>query len=94
MKKDYVPVLVQRENKKEVWRMDVTNLSVTELIKLKEELINVPYDKTIQSLDAIIKQDIEAISPSHCINNGSYVRTYKKNKKELKMKKKIKSRRK
>ena len=46
MMKDYVPVLVQRENKKEVWRMDVTNLSVTELIKLKEELINVPYDKT------------------------------------------------
>lgn len=93
MNNNYVPVLVQIETKKEIWRMDVTNLSITELIKLKEELTKVPYDKTIQTLDAIIRQDIEIMTPSNCINNGSYIRTYKKNKKELKMKKRAKSRR-
>lgn len=93
MKRDYIPILVQVEEKKELWRLDVTNLSITELIKLKEELTKTPYSKTIRTLDALIMQDIEKITPSNCINNGSYMRTYKKNKKEAKQRKKIKNRR-
>ena len=87
MNKEYIPVMVTRNGKREIWTMDITNLGVTELIQLKERLINTPYPQTIQLLDSIIKRDIETIVPTHNIKNSSYVRTYKKNKKEEKMKK-------
>ena len=93
MNKDYIPVLVEKGDKKEIWIMDVTTLSVAELIELRKKLMDTPYNKKIQSLDSIIKRNIETIIPSHNINGGSYIRTYKKNKKEEKFKKKIKIRR-
>ena len=92
MNKEYIPVLVESSGKKEVWRIDITKLSITQLITLREEILsNSPYDKAIQALDSVIKRDIEVTIPFHNINNGSYIRTYKKNKKEQKQKIKIKS---
>ena len=54
-------------------------------------MINTSYNKTIQALDSIIKRDIETIIPTHNIGNGSYMREYKKNKKEEKQKRKVKN---
>ena len=94
MKKEYIPVLVEVSGKKELWRMDVTKLSITQLIELRETLItNEPYIHTIRALDGLIKRDIETIVPSHNINNCSYMRVYKKNKKEEKQLKRTKKRR-
>ena len=93
MKDNFVPVLVEKDNKKELWRIDVSALSITELIKLKEELLlREPYKTTIQTIDAMIREDAETLI---CSNNSknSYVRTHKKNKKEARLKKRTKSRR-
>lgn len=92
MKDNYVPVLVERENRKELWRIDVSALSITELIKLKEELLSEPYKTTIQTIDAMIRQDAESLISSNTSKN-SYIRTHKKNKKEAKLHKKTKYRR-
>jgi len=92
MKKEYIPVLVQRGDKQEIWKMDITYLSVTDLIQLKQTLSDTPFNRTIQSLDSIIKRDIETIVPSHNVNSGSYVRIHKKKKKEEKLRRKIKNR--
>lgn len=91
MKSEYIPVLVDVDGKEEIWRMDITNLSITDLIKLKEELLNSTYTKTIRALDSIIKSDVESIIPTHNISNGSYMREYKKTKKEEKQKIRTKS---
>lgn len=90
MNSDYLPILVERDGKKELWRMDISRLSVTELIKLKEDLLKMPYDKTIRAIDAIIKREIEVITPSNCLSNDSYMRSYKKNKKNAKIEKNAK----
>lgn len=87
---NYIPILVKRNRKKELWRMDISSLSVTELIKLKEQLMKVPYDKTIQALDAVIKREILSITPSNCLSNVSYMRSYKKIKKNAKIEKNVK----
>lgn len=91
MKKEYIPILVEVSGKKELWRIDVTNLSVTQLIELRNTIISyTPYDKTIQALDGIIKRDIEVTIPNN-IKNGGYIREYKKTRKEEKQKRKIKN---
>ena len=90
MKDNFVPVLVEKDNKKELWRIDVSALSITELIKLKEELLlREPYKTTIQTIDAMIREDAETLI---CSNNSknSYVRTHKKNKKKAKIEKEAK----
>jgi len=92
MKENYVPVLVQRDSKKELWRIDVSMLSITELTELKEELLNEPYKKTIQTIDAMIREDADSLISGNYSKN-SYIRTHKKNKKEAKMRKRTKSRR-
>lgn len=84
---DYIPILVKRDRKQELWRMDISNLSLTELIKLKEDLLKMPYDKGIRILDAVIRREIGTITPSSDFNSVSYIRKYKKNKKEVKMRK-------
>ena len=87
---NYIPILVQREGKKELWRIDISRLSVTELIKLKGELMTVPYDRTIQILDAIIKSEVQLLHSSSSVDNCSYMRSYKKNKKKAKIEKEAK----
>ena len=84
---NYIPILVQRADKKELWRMDISKLSVTELIKLKEDLINIPYDNTIQILNAIIKDEITTLHSSSSIDRCSYMRRYKKSRKQAKIQK-------
>ena len=91
MKKEYIPILVEVGEKQELWRIDVTNLSVTELIELRNSLVNTSYNKTIQLLNKLIKQNIEIIVPLHNINSGSYVRASKKNRKEENRMRKIKN---
>lgn len=93
-KGSFVPVLVETKEKKEVWNIDVSNLSITELVKLRDELINEQYKKTIPTLDSIIRENIESTAPFNKIYGNSYVRTYKKNKKEEKNKKRTRNRRK
>lgn len=88
--KNYIPILVQRDGKQELWRMDISRLSVTELIKLKEDLMKVPYDRTIQMLNAIIKNEIPTLISTSSLDNCSYTRSYKRNKKEAKIQKEIK----
>ena len=87
MNSNYIPVLVEVDGKKEIWRMDISRLCVTELIKLKEELIKVPYDSTIQVLNAIIKNEISTLPSSSSIDKCSYMRSYKKSRKEAKIQK-------
>ena len=93
MKNNYIPIWIERDRKTEVWYLDVTNLSVTELMRLKEEFKKSSSDKSIQVLDAIIKNNLGSILPTNSINQNSYMRKYKKNKKEEKQKTKQKSRR-
>ena len=71
--------------------MDISRLSVTELIKLRDELMKVPYDSTIQILNAIIRNEITTLRSSSSIDKSSYMRNYKKNKKNAKIEKQSKT---
>ena len=94
MKREYIPILVEVDGKKELWRMDVTKLNISDLVQLKKIFMcKTQYNKTIQALDSIIHRDIETIIPSNHMNSGSYMRTFKKNKKEEKQRKRTKKRR-
>ena len=92
MKKMYVPILVQTKNKKEVWQIDVTNLGVAELTELREKLKEIPYDRTIRVIDSYIRNNVDEIA-SFKKTSRSYVREYKKNRKETKQRIRTKSRR-
>lgn len=88
MQNNYTPVLVTKDNKKELWRFDFSDLSITELSKIKEAIIkNAPYTGTIISLDSLIRQKTDEMIIHDKRNKKSYVKAYKENKKEAKMKK-------
>ena len=96
MQNVFVSIIVNENNRREIKTINVSSLSITELIKLREEQLNESYNKiderTISVLDALIREEAEQLMSS--CNNTSYVRQYKKNKKEEKRKKKQKIRRK
>ena len=96
MQNVFVSIIVNENNRREIKTINVSDLSITELVKLREEQLNESYNKivgrTISVLDAIIREEAEQLMLSY--NNTSYVRQYKKNKKEEKRKKKQKIRRK
>lgn len=96
MQNVFVSIIVNENNIREIKTINVSGLSITELIKLREEQLNESYNKiderTISVLDALIREEAEQLMSS--CNNTSYVRQYKKNKKEEKRKKKQKIRRK
>lgn len=50
MKNNYIPVVVEREEKNEKWYLDITSLGLEELITLKNELSGI----SVQCLDAVI----------------------------------------
>ena len=87
---NYIPILVERDGKKELWSMDISRLSVTELIRLKEELMEIPYDNTIQILNAIIRNEITTLPSSSSIDRCSYMRSYKKSRRKAKIEKEAK----
>ncbi len=96
MQNNYVPILVQKDGKKELWRFDFSDLSITELSEIKEAILKKePYTGTIVMLDRLIRQKTEEITtPYNKIYGKSYIKTYKENKKQAKIKKRGKYRRK
>lgn len=50
MKNNYIPVEVEKEGRKEIYSLDITNLGLEELIKLKKELNGL----SVSCLDAVI----------------------------------------
>ena len=90
MQRMYVPILVQVKDKKEVWQLDVTSLGLAELIELRERLKFIPYDKTIRVMDTFIRASADEIA-SFKKGNKSYIREYKKNRKEERQKIRTKS---
>ena len=95
MQRVFIPILVERENKKELQRIDVTDLSITELSKLKETILKEgQYTDSVIILDRLIREKAEEITISSNISKKSYIRTYKENKKQEKIKKRGKYRRK
>ena len=84
MMKDFIPVEAKINNKYYVWYMDVSLLSLNELVNLKNELIGTRAD-SIVTLDAIIHstvnidcQDLKSERRENRRSNGPY-----KNKKAL-----------
>ena len=96
MQNVFVSIIVNENNRREIKTINVSDLSITELVKLREEQLNESYnkidEKTISVLDALIREEAEQLMLPY--NNTSYVSQYKKNKKEEKRKKKQKIRRK
>lgn len=91
----YTPVLVERNNTRQLLMFDFNNLSIAQLCEIKEAIItHAPHTKTIISLDKLIREKTENLMPHNKVYGKSYIKTYKENKKEQKMKKRIKSRRK
>lgn len=81
MKKDYVPILVQKEQNTDIWQMDVSNMNLSELIALRDALRGY-HDISIRVIDGILNNNM-GISFTYC-------RDYKKEIKEEKRKTKIK----
>ena len=53
----FIPIIVKVNNKDKTWYLDVSNLSLSELIDLKNELVGTK-GHSIQYLDAIIHDEI------------------------------------
>ena len=53
----FIPIIVKVNNKDKTWYLDVSNLSLSELIDLKNELVGTK-GRSIQYLDAIIHDEI------------------------------------
>lgn len=90
--KGFVPVTVERKRNTEKWHIDVSSLSLSELLNLREEL---KIDEhSIRVLDGIIndKNNIYVNNTHYYDREGKgYLREYKKYKKETKAKIKKKS---
>ena len=76
--KDFIPVEAKINNKYYVWYLDVSSLSLNELVNLKNELIGSRAD-SIVILDAIIhdminidRQDLKSERREKQRANGSY----------------------
>ena len=89
MKNNYVPILVERNGRKELWRFDLTDLSVAELSQIKEAILKKePYTSSIIALDKLIREKVEEMTmPYNKVYGKSYIKTYKENKKQEKNKK-------
>ena len=94
MKDKYVPILVQKRNKKELWRFDLDDYTIAELSEIKEKLLKYnPYSDSIIALDKLIREKAEEIMPYNKAYGKSYVKVYKENKKQEKLRKRTKIRR-
>ena len=77
----YLPVEVQRKDKKELWQLDISRLGLKELVELRNELHGV-NETTIRVLEGFIYNNIE---DKHLYKvNNKYV-----NKKEAKRTRKL-----
>lgn len=66
---NYVPVLVEQDGENKLWYMNITNMSYSELIAIRNELIGC-HDVSIRYLDSIFAQSIR--------HNNTYYRECKK----------------
>ena len=64
MKKDYVPILVQKEQNTDIWQMDVSNMNLSELIALRDALRGY-HDISIRVIDGILNNNM-GISFTYC----------------------------
>lgn len=94
MKGYYVPILVDRDGKTELWRFDLDGYSLAELSEIREVLIqNKKYTRSIAPIDKLLREKAETILPYNKVHGTSYVRVYKENRKQEKIKKHRKTRR-
>lgn len=81
MSNEYIPFEVKYGDKREIWKMDVTNLSVLELIKLKEEFKNTKFSPTILILDNLIYNNMNEFNCSTNMYGNGYQKEQKRNRK-------------
>ena len=77
MKEQYVPIKVWKEQDCDLWHLDVSNLNLSELIELRNDLLGC-HDISVRVLDGILYQEFK--------NNDTYVQRCKKESKEEKRK--------
>lgn len=77
MENNFIPVTVWRKNKYETWQLDISNLNLSELIELRNDLLGC-HDISVRVLDGILYQEYK--------NNDTYVQRCKKESKEEKRK--------
>ena len=76
MKEDFVPIKVWKGQDYDLWQVDISNLSLSELIELRNDLSGC-HDISVRVLDGILYQEYK--------NDGTYVQRCKKEIKEEKM---------
>ena len=76
MKEDFVPRKVWKGQDYDLWQVDISNLSLSELIELRNDLSGC-HDISVRVLDGILYQEYK--------NDGTYVQRCKKEIKEEKM---------
>lgn len=77
MKEQFVPIKVWKEQDCDLWHLDVSNLNLSELIELRNDLLGC-HDISVRVLDGILYQEYK--------NNDTYVQRCKKESKEEKRK--------
>ena len=76
MKEHFVPIKVWKEQDYDLWQVDISDLSLSELIELRNDLSGC-HDVSVRVLDGILYQEYK--------NNGTYIQRCKKERKEEKM---------
>lgn len=74
MKEDFIPVMVQMEDKKEKWFIDISRLSLSQLISLRNSMVGLD-EMSVRCIDGIVYKNT---SPEN-----TYNRTIKKENKEM-----------
>lgn len=94
MRSYYIPILVEVDEKKQLWRFDLNDYSIEKLSQIREILLKyAPYEKTITSIDSLIREKTENMVSQSKIHDKSYIKVYKENKKQDKLRKRTKIRR-
>ena len=79
MERIFIQIVVNNGKKHGIWQLDVTDLSLSELIRLKEEIKKSDYTPSITSLDSLIYNSMEKINGGRNIYGNGYVKERKRN---------------
>jgi len=79
MEKFFIPIKVDNGESHGIWQIDVTGLSISQLIKLKEELKKSDYAPSIVSLDNLIYNNMDLLNGGHKLRKGAYSKEQNRN---------------
>lgn len=87
MNKIFIPIKVDNGKKPGIWQIDVTELSLLQLIKLREELKKTNFTLTHTTIDKIIYNSMNEFRGTRKMYGNGFIKEEKRNKRNKSLKK-------